>query len=49
MQSIKNYYYSYWQIERDILNRQQQQGWGAKVINRLAADLQKAFPQMKGF
>ncbi|MDZ8032526.1 MAG: DUF1016 N-terminal domain-containing protein [Nostoc sp. DedSLP04] len=23
----------YWQIGRDILNRQQQQGWGAKVIN----------------
>ncbi|MBD2410831.1 hypothetical protein FACHB389_35455 [Nostoc calcicola FACHB-389] len=39
----------YWQIGRDILNRQQQQGWGAKVINRLAADLQKAFPDMKGF
>lgn len=27
----------YWQIGQDILNRQQQQGWGAKVINRLAA------------
>jgi predicted nuclease of restriction endonuclease-like (RecB) superfamily len=39
----------YWQIGRDILNRQQQQGWGAKVINHLAADLQKAFPEMKGF
>jgi predicted nuclease of restriction endonuclease-like (RecB) superfamily len=39
----------YWQIGRDILQRQQQQGWGAKVINRLAADLQKAFPEMKGF
>lgn len=39
----------YWQIGRDILNRQQQQGWGAKVIDRLAADLQKAFPEMKGF
>lgn len=39
----------YWQIGQDILHRQQQQGWGAKVINRLAADLQQAFPQMKGF
>ncbi|HCF27702.1 MAG TPA: DUF1016 domain-containing protein [Cyanobacteria bacterium UBA11049] len=39
----------YWQIGRDILQRQQQQGWGAKVINRLAVDLQKAFPDMKGF
>ncbi|MCC3585783.1 PDDEXK nuclease domain-containing protein [Microcoleus sp. PH2017_30_WIL_O_A] len=39
----------YWQIGQDILNRQQQQGWGAKVIDTLAADLQKAFPEMKGF
>lgn len=39
----------YWQIGRDILQRQQQQGWGAKVINRLATDLQQAFPEMKGF
>lgn len=39
----------YWQIGQDILNRQQQQGWGAKVIDNLAADLRKAFPEMKGF
>jgi predicted nuclease of restriction endonuclease-like (RecB) superfamily len=39
----------YWQIGRDILWRQQQQGWGAKVIERLAADLRKAFPEIKGF
>ena len=39
----------YWQIGRDILDRQQQQGWGAKVIDRLAKDLQKEFPQIKGF
>ncbi|HAX76520.1 MAG TPA: hypothetical protein DCY88_11940 [Cyanobacteria bacterium UBA11372] len=39
----------YWQIGRDILTRQQQQGWGAKVINRLATDLRGAFPEMKGF
>ncbi len=39
----------YWQIGRDIINRQQQQGWGAKVIDSLAADLQKAFPEIKGF
>lgn len=39
----------YWQIGQDILNRQQQQGWGAKIIDNLAADLRKAFPQMKGF
>ncbi|HLK60763.1 MAG TPA: PDDEXK nuclease domain-containing protein [Chthonomonadaceae bacterium] len=39
----------YWQIGRDILQRQQEQGWGAKVIDRLAADLRRAFPDMKGF
>ena len=39
----------YWQIGRDILTRQAEQGWGAKVIERLAHDLRTAFPQMKGF
>ena len=34
----------YWQIGADILQRQQQQGWGAKVIERLAKDLKTAFP-----
>ena len=39
----------YWQIGRDILTRQSVQGWGAKVIERLAHDLRVAFPDMKGF
>jgi predicted nuclease of restriction endonuclease-like (RecB) superfamily len=39
----------YWHIGRDILERQQAQGWGAKVIDRLAQDLTAAFPEMKGF
>lgn len=39
----------YWQIGRDILTRQASQGWGAKVIDRLAHDLRAAFPDMKGF
>lgn len=39
----------YWQIGRDILDRQARQGWGAKVIERLAQDLRTAFPDMKGF
>lgn len=39
----------YWQIGRDILSRQAAQGWGAKVIDRLAHDLCSAFPDMKGF
>jgi len=39
----------YWQIGRDILERQASQGWGSKVIDRLASDLCEAFPEMKGF
>lgn len=38
----------YHEIGREILDRQSQQGWGAKVIDRLSADLRSAFPQMKG-
>lgn len=39
----------YWQIGQDILQRQSREGWGAKVIDRLAHDLRSAFPEMKGF
>lgn len=39
----------YWQIGRDILERQEREGWGAKVIDRLATDLRTEFPDMKGF
>jgi len=39
----------YWQIGRDILARQGREGWGAKVIERLAQDLRNAFPDMRGF
>ncbi len=39
----------YWQIGRDILARQSAQGWGAKVIDRLAHDLRSSFPELKGF
>lgn len=39
----------YWSIGRDILDRQERLGWGARVIDRLAADLRRAFPDMKGF
>lgn len=39
----------YHQIGTEILDRQTRQGWGAKVIDRLAADLRAAFPTLKGF
>lgn len=38
----------YWSLGSDILTRQEQQGWGSGVLNRLATDLRKAFPDMKG-
>lgn len=39
----------YWGIGRDILARQKEQGWGAKVVDLLAADLRKEFPDVTGF
>jgi predicted nuclease of restriction endonuclease-like (RecB) superfamily len=39
----------YWQIGREILDRQQRQGWGAGVVDRLARDLKAEFPDMCGF
>ncbi len=39
----------YWSIGKEILLRQEQQGWGSKIIARLAEDLRAEFPQMRGF
>jgi predicted nuclease of restriction endonuclease-like (RecB) superfamily len=39
----------YWGIGRLILERQNQEGWGAKVIDRLSLDLQREFPGQQGF
>jgi predicted nuclease of restriction endonuclease-like (RecB) superfamily len=39
----------YWRMGREILTRQRAEGWGAKVIDRLSADLRREFPEMKGF
>jgi predicted nuclease of restriction endonuclease-like (RecB) superfamily len=38
----------YWSIGRDILTRQKQHGWGAKIIDRLGGDVRSAFPEMNG-
>lgn len=38
----------YWEIGREILDRQEREGWGTQVINRLARDLRAAFPEMTG-
>jgi predicted nuclease of restriction endonuclease-like (RecB) superfamily len=39
----------HWHIGRRIIEAQSRQGWGAKVIDRLAGDLGRAFPDMRGF
>ncbi len=39
---------AYWNTGKIILERQKEAAWGAKVIDRLAADLQEAFPDMGG-
>jgi predicted nuclease of restriction endonuclease-like (RecB) superfamily len=38
----------YHHLGTEILERQQRQGWGARVIDRLSSDLREAFPDMKG-
>ena len=40
---------SYWSIGQEILNRQDAEGWGAGVIDRLSADLKSRFPEAKGY
>ncbi len=37
-----------WQPVRAILQRQEQEGWGTNLIDRLADDLHRAFPDMTG-
>ncbi len=39
----------YWHIGREILRAQRAEGWGAKVVERLAKDLAAEFPEMSGF
>jgi predicted nuclease of restriction endonuclease-like (RecB) superfamily len=39
----------YWHIGRSIVERQKLQGWGKSVVERLAADIQSAFPGISGF
>lgn len=39
----------YWQLGRDILERQAREGWGAGIVDQVSHDLRAAFPEMKGF
>ena len=39
----------YWDIGRDVVERQMTHGWGTTVIERLAHDIQQTFPGVQGF
>ena len=39
----------YWQLGRDILDRQAAGAWGDRILDQVSADLRAAFPEMQGF
>ncbi len=39
----------YWMIGKAILEKQHEEGWGTRVIDRMSKDLKDAFPEMSGF
>ncbi|QKW08164.1 DUF1016 domain-containing protein [Streptomyces sp. NA04227] len=39
----------YWEIGRTILDRQDAEGWGAKIIDRVSAELRTEFPGQNGY
>jgi predicted nuclease of restriction endonuclease-like (RecB) superfamily len=38
----------YWEIGHTISEQEKQQGWGAKIVEQLARDLKREFPDFKG-
>ncbi len=39
----------YWDIGQSLLKKTKEEGWGSKVVERLATDLANAFPGVAGF
>lgn len=39
----------YWDIGREIVERQEKEGWGKNIVDRLAEDIQRSFPGIAGF
>ncbi len=39
----------YWEIGKAIVEKQEQEGWGSKVLERVAKDLQREFTRIEGF
>ncbi|ABX32444.1 protein of unknown function DUF1016 [Petrotoga mobilis SJ95] len=41
--------YLYWNIGKSIVEKQEDMGWGKSVVEQLAKDLRREFPDVKGF
>ena len=39
----------YWEIGRDIAEKQQNSGWGSNFVEKIAEELKQDFPEIKGF
>jgi hypothetical protein len=39
----------YWEIGREITEKQEKSGWGSGFIDRIATELNHEFPEIKGF
>jgi predicted nuclease of restriction endonuclease-like (RecB) superfamily len=39
----------YWSVGRDILDRQKDEGWGAKVVDQISGDMRREFPGQRGW
>lgn len=39
----------YWDIGKSVVDKQEEQGWGSKIIQQLSHDLQTEFPKNSGF
>lgn len=39
----------YWELGKDIVEKQEKEGWGSKVLEKVAKDLQNDFPGIEGF
>lgn len=39
----------YWDVGHEILAKQDAEGWGSKIVERMSKDLKSAFPDMKGW
>lgn len=39
----------HWSVGRDILDRQKNEGWGARVVDQISADMRREFPGQRGW